>query len=167
MTKKLTARKSKKPASKPQRPAAPSAFREGTDDNGKAFAALLESKKSTEASDLALSLVEHFAFVGLVQGGRIYLRSWAPTEKGTHPRCLVRFKGERSRQTVGGLCEIRPTGRLTITAAAIKRNAPIAYLSVVAAGVAHDAEQRGYDATPELLEALSRAATEATSRANG
>ena len=139
----------------------------GIDDDGASFEALLASRKATKGLTQALILVEHFQHLASKTGANIYLRSWAPTEKGTHPRCLVRFKGERSRQTVGGLCEIRPTGRLTITAAVIKRNAPIAYLSVVAAGVAHDAEQRGYDATPELLEALSRAATEATSRANG
>lgn len=133
----------------------------GIDDDGESFVTLLASRKTTKGLRQAMTLVEHFRDLAGKPGAKIYLRSWAPTEKGTHPRCLVRFKGERSRHTVGGLCEIRPTGRLTITAAAIKRNSPVAYLAVVAAGVAHDAEQRGYETTPELLEALSRAATEA------
>ena len=133
----------------------------GVDDNGESFAALLASRKATKGIAQALFLVEHFQLLASKSGANIYLRSWAPTEKGTHPRCLVRFKGERARAIVGGLCEIRPTGRLTITAAAIRRNAPSAYQAVVDAGVATDAEQRGYDATPALIKALSDAAIEA------
>jgi hypothetical protein len=139
----------------------------GIDDDGESFVALLASRKATKGLRQAIMLVEHFRDLARESGAKIYLRSWAPTEKGTHPRCLVRFKGERSRQTVGGLCEIRPTGRITLTAAAIKRNSPVAYQDVIAAGVAHDAEQRGYDATPELLEALSRAAAESASHVIG
>lgn len=160
MTKKLTARKSKKPASKPQRPAAPSAFREGTDDNGKAFAALLESKKSTEASDLALSLVEHFAFVGLVQGGRIYLRSWAPTEKNSKPNLMVRFLDKGKSRSSDGLCNIFATGKVNITMAPIKARAPKAAKALVALGVPANADQRSYDPTPEIVAALTAAAME-------
>jgi hypothetical protein len=70
---------------------APSLLREGVNDDGKSFVELLESRKANKGSDMALSLVEHFSFVSLVKGGRIFLRSWAPTEKNSKPNLMVRF----------------------------------------------------------------------------
>ena len=49
---------------------------------------------------MALSLVEHFAFVSLVKGGRIFLRSWAPTEKKSRPTLMVRFPAARQADSV-------------------------------------------------------------------
>jgi len=151
----------KRPATRaPGAAPAPYLLREGTDDNGKAFAALLESKKATEASDLALSLVEHFAFVSLVQGGRIYLRSWAPTEKNSKPNLMVRFLDKGKSRSSDGLCTIFATGKVNITMAPIKARAPKAAKALVKRGVHADADQRSYDATPEIVAALTAAAME-------
>ena len=129
------------------------------EDNGKAFLALI-SERQPEGWDQAKRLVTHFQGISAQRGSKITLRSWAPTERGAQPRCLIRFKSEGLRSTSDPLCEIRPNGQLTISAAPIKRRAPIAFSDVVKAGVAPDASQRSYPATVALVKALSAAALE-------
>ena len=147
---------SNKPATKNVSSRAP----QGVNDDGKAFVGLLESRKRNAGSDMALSLAEHFAFVSLVQGGRIFLRSWAPTEKKTRPTLMVRFLDKRRGKSSDGLCNIQANGRLNITMAPIKLRAPKAAKALVALGVPADADQRGIDATPKLVAALTDAAME-------
>ena len=132
----------------------------GIDDDGASFVALLASRKATKGLTQALILVEHFQHLASKTGANIYLRSWAPTERGAHPRCLVRFTADGTRSATEPLCEIRPNGQLTISAAPIKRRAPKAFADVVKAGVHQDASQRSYPATVALVKALSAAAQE-------
>jgi hypothetical protein len=141
--------------------AAPSlpAGSESVEDGGKAFLALIVERQP-EGWDQAKRLVIHFQGISAQRGSKITLRSWAPTDRGAHPRCLVRFKGDGSRSATEPLCEIRPNGQLTISAAPIKRRAPKAFADVVKAGVHQDASQRSYPATVALVKALSAAAQE-------
>ena len=129
------------------------------EDNGKAFLALF-SERQPEGWDQAKRLVTHFQGISAQRGSKITLRSWAPTERGAHPRCLVRFTADGTRSATEPLCEIRPNGQLTISAAPIKRRAPKAFADVVKAGVHQDASQRSYPATVALVKALSAAAQE-------
>jgi hypothetical protein len=160
---KPTTRKAKPKTATPKRTAlasAPSLLKEGVNDDGKSFVALLEARKASKAVDLALSLVEHFAFVSLVKGGRIYLRSWAPEEKKSRPTLMVRFLDKSKAKSSDGLCNIQANGKLNITMAPIKARAPKAAKSLVAIGVHPDADQRGYEATTKLVAALTAAAME-------
>ena len=109
---------------------------------------------------MALSLVEHFAFVSLVKGGRIFLRSWAPTEKKSRPTLMVRFLDKGKAKSSDGLCNIQANGKINITIAPIKARAPKAAKALVALGVHATADQRGYDATPALVATLTAAAME-------
>jgi hypothetical protein len=109
---------------------------------------------------MALSLVEHFAFVSLVKGGRIFLRSWAPTEKKSRPTLMVRFLDKGKPKSSDGLCNIQANGKINITMAPIKARAPKAAKALVALGVHATADQRGYDATPALVATLTAAAME-------
>jgi hypothetical protein len=133
---------------------------EGINDDGKSFVELLESRKANKGSDMALSLVEHFSFVSLVKGGRIFLRSWAPTEKNSKPNLMVRFSDKGKSSSSDGLCNIFTTGKLNITMASIKARAPKAAKALVKAGVHANSDQRSYDATPALVAALTAAAME-------
>jgi hypothetical protein len=128
-------------------------------DNGAAFIALVSSSKP-EGWEQAKRLVTHFQAISAQRGSKITLRSWAPTQRGAHPRCLVRFTADGTRSATEPLCEIRPNGQLTISAAPIKRRAPIAFAAIVRAGVHQDASQRNYPATVALVKALSAAAQE-------
>ena len=150
------------PAIKKRRSAtpAPSLLREGVNDDGKSFVELLESRKANKGSDMALSLVEHFSFVSLVKGGRIFLRSWAPREKNSKPNLMVRFSDKGKSSSSDGLCNIFTTGKVNITMASIKARAPKAAKALVKAGVHANADQRSYDATPALVAALTAAAME-------
>ena len=139
---------------------APSLLRKGVNDDGKSFVELLESRKATTGSDMALSLVEHFAFVALVKGGRIFLRSWAATEKNSKPNLMVRFTDKTKSNSSDGLCTIFATGKVNITMAPIKARAPKAAKALLKAGVHATADQRSYDATPALVDALTAAAIE-------
>ena len=145
---------------KAAKPAAPSLLAEGVNDDGKSFVELLESRKVSKGSDMALSLVEHFAFVSLVKGGRIFLRSWAPTEKKSRPTLMVRFLDKGKAKSSDGLCNIQANGKINITIAPIKARAPKAAKALVALGVHATADQRGYDATPALVATLTAAAME-------
>lgn len=137
-----------------------SPLREGINDDGKSFVELLESRKANKGSDMALSLVEHFSFVSLVKGGRIFLRSWAPTKKKSRPTLMVRFLDKSKAKSSDGLCNIQANGAVNITMAPIKARAPKAAKSLIKAGVRADADQHSYDATPSLVEALTVAAME-------
>lgn len=128
-------------------------------DNGAAFIALLSTDRP-EGWQQAKRLTEHFQTVSATPGAKIILRSWAPRERGTHPRCLVGFAKAGAESATDPLCEIRPNGQLTISAAPIKRHAPIAFAAVVRAGVHPEASQRNYPATVSLVKALSAAAQE-------
>jgi hypothetical protein len=139
---------------------APSLLREGVNDDGKSFVELLESRKANKGSDMALSLVEHFSFVSLVKGGRIFLRSWAPTEKKSRPTLMVRFLDKGKAKSSDGLCNIQANGAVNITMAPIKARAPKAAKALIKAGVHANADQRSYDATPALVAALTAAAME-------
>ena len=132
---------------------------ESIEDNGKAFLALIVERQP-EGWDQAKRLVIHFQGISAQRGSKITLRSWAPTERGAHPRCLVRFTADGTRSATEPLCEIRPNGQLTISAAPIRRRAPKAFADVVKAGVHQDASQRNYPATVALVKALSAAALE-------
>jgi hypothetical protein len=109
---------------------------------------------------MALSLVEHFAFVSLVKDGRIFLRSWAPTEKKSRPTLMVRFLDKGKAKSSDGLCNIQANGKINITIAPIKARAPKAAKALVALGVHATADQRGYDATPALVATLTAATME-------
>jgi hypothetical protein len=139
---------------------APSLLREGVNDDGKSFVELLESRKANKGSDLALSLVEHFSFVSLVKGGRIFLRSWAPTEKQSRPTLMVRFLNKGKAKSSDGLCNIQANGAVNITMAPIKARAPKAAKALIKTGVHINADQRSYAATPALVAALTAAAIE-------
>jgi hypothetical protein len=141
--------------------AAPSlpAGSESVEDGGKAFLALI-TERQPEGWDQAKRLVTHFQGISAQRGSKITLRSWAPTERGAHPRCLVRFTANGTRSATEPLCEIRQNGQITISAAPIKRRAPKAFAGVVKAGVHEDASQRSYPATVALVKALSAAALE-------
>ena len=139
---------------------APSLLRDGVNDDGKSFVELLESRKVNKGLDMALSLVEHFSFVSLVKGGRIFLRSWAPTEKNSKPNLMVRFSDKGKSNSSDGLCNIFTTGKVNITMAPVKARAPKAAKALIRAGVHPTADQRSYDATPALVAALSAAAME-------
>ena len=139
---------------------APSLLREGVNDDGKSFVELLESRKPNKGSDMALSLVEHFSFVSLVKGGRIFLRSWAPTERKSRPTLMVRFLDKGKSKSSDGLCNIQANGAVNITMAPIKTRAPKAVKALVKAGVHINADQRSYDPTPDLVAALTAAAME-------
>ena len=132
---------------------------ESVDDGGKAFLALI-TERQPEGWDQAKRLVTHFQGISAQRGSKITLRSWAPTDRGAHPRCLVRFTADGTRSASEPLCEIRPNGQITISAAPIKRRAPKAFAGVVKAGVHEDASQRSYPATVALVKALSAAALE-------
>ena len=145
---------------KAAKPAAPGRVAEGVNDDGKSFVDLVEARKASKGSDLALSLAEHFAFVSLVKGGRIFLRSWAPTEKKSRPTLMVRFLDKAKAKSSDGLCNIQANGKLNITMAPIKARAPKAARQLIAIGVQADADQRGYEATPALVATLTAAAME-------
>lgn len=137
-----------------------SPLREGINDDGKSFVELLESRKANKGSNMALSLVEHFSFLSLVKGARIFLRSWAPTEKKSRPTLMVRFLDKSKAKSSDGLCNIQANGAVNITMAPIKARAPKAAKVLVKAGVHANADQRSYDATPALVAALTAAAME-------
>ena len=139
---------------------APSLLREGINDDGKSFVELLESRKANKGSDMALSLVKHFSFVSLVKGGRIFLRSWAPTEKKSRPTLMVRFLDKGKAKSSDGLCNIQANGAVNITMAPIKTRAPKAAKALIKVGVHINADQRSYTATPALVAALTAAALE-------
>jgi len=141
--------------------AAPSllAGSESVEDGGKAFLALI-AERQPEGWDQAKRLVTHFQGISAQRGSKITLRSWAPKDRGAHPRCLVRFVADGTRSATEPLCEIRPNGQITISTAPIKRRAPKAFADVVKAGVHQDASQRNYPATVALVKALSAAAQE-------
>jgi hypothetical protein len=141
------------------RPESGQADSQSVADNGAAFIALVASSKP-EGWEQAKRLVTHFQAISAQRGSKVTLRSWAPTDRGAHPRCLVRFTAEGTRSATEPLCEIRPNGQLTISAAPIQRRAPKAFADVVKAGVHEDASQRGYPATVALVKALSAAALE-------
>ena len=139
---------------------APSLLRDGVNDDGKSLVEPLESRKVNKGLDMALSLVEHFSFVSLAKGGRIFLRSWAPTEKNSKPNLMVRFSDKGKSNSSDGLCNIFTTGKVNITMAPVKARAPKAAKALIRAGVHPTADQRSYDATPALVAALSAAAME-------
>ena len=132
---------------------------ESVDDGGKAFLALIAERQPL-GWEQAKRLVIHFQGISAQPRSKITLRSWAPKDRGAHPRCLVRFVADGTRSATEPLCEIRPNGQITISAAPIKRRAPKAFAGVVKAGVHEDASQRNYPATVALVKALSAAAQE-------